>query len=124
MTRATSRPGASREPPSPDSRAGAGIGGLELLAALSSARGQDADIILMDKGDGFVFPETRTTSSAAVAGNEVGITCAHGGAQRLSPAHLCAGFTCGNMGTAWRRGCGCTPGGQGVAGSPGRPDHA
>jgi sulfide:quinone oxidoreductase len=34
---------------------GAGFGGLELSAALSSALGQDADIILMDKGEGFVF---------------------------------------------------------------------
>jgi len=34
---------------------GAGLGGLELSAALSSALGQDADIILMDKADGFVF---------------------------------------------------------------------
>ncbi len=34
---------------------GAGFGGLELSAALSSALGQDADIILIDKGEGFVF---------------------------------------------------------------------
>ena len=34
---------------------GAGFGGLELSAALSSALGQDADIILLDKADGFVF---------------------------------------------------------------------
>ena len=34
---------------------GAGPGGLELSAALSSALGQDADIVLMDKADGFVF---------------------------------------------------------------------
>ena len=34
---------------------GAGFGGLELSAALSSALGQDADIILIDKADGFVF---------------------------------------------------------------------
>ncbi len=34
---------------------GAGSGGLELAATLSSALGQAADIILMDKGEGFVF---------------------------------------------------------------------
>ena len=34
---------------------GAGFGGLELAATLSSALGRDADIILMDKGEGFVF---------------------------------------------------------------------
>ena len=34
---------------------GAGLGGLELSATLSSALGQDADIIVMDKADGFVF---------------------------------------------------------------------
>ncbi len=34
---------------------GAGFGGLELSATLSSALGQDADIILVDKADGFVF---------------------------------------------------------------------
>jgi len=34
---------------------GAGFGGLELSAALSSALGQDADIILVDKAEGFVF---------------------------------------------------------------------
>ena len=34
---------------------GAGFGGLELSAALSSALGQDADITLFDKADGFVF---------------------------------------------------------------------
>ena len=34
---------------------GAGFGGLELSATLSSALGQDADIILMDKAEGFVF---------------------------------------------------------------------
>ena len=34
---------------------GAGFGGLELSATLSSALGQDADIILMDQGEGFVF---------------------------------------------------------------------
>jgi sulfide:quinone oxidoreductase len=34
---------------------GAGFGGLELSATLSSALGQDADITLMDKADGFVF---------------------------------------------------------------------
>ena len=34
---------------------GAGFGGLELSAALSSALGPDADIILMDQGEGFVF---------------------------------------------------------------------
>jgi sulfide:quinone oxidoreductase len=34
---------------------GAGFGGLELTAALSSALGQDADIILLDRAGGFVF---------------------------------------------------------------------
>jgi sulfide:quinone oxidoreductase len=34
---------------------GAGFGGLELSATLSSALGQDADIVLIDKADGFVF---------------------------------------------------------------------
>ena len=34
---------------------GAGFGGLELSAALSSALGQDADITLFDKAGGFVF---------------------------------------------------------------------
>jgi sulfide:quinone oxidoreductase len=34
---------------------GAGFGGLELAATLSSALGPDADIILVDKGEGFVF---------------------------------------------------------------------
>ena len=34
---------------------GAGFGGLELSATLSSVLGPDADIILMDKGEGFVF---------------------------------------------------------------------
>ena len=34
---------------------GAGFGGLELSATLSSALGQDADILLMDQGEGFVF---------------------------------------------------------------------
>ena len=34
---------------------GAGFGGLELSATLSSALGQDADIVLMDKAEGFVF---------------------------------------------------------------------
>ena len=34
---------------------GAGFGGLELSATLSSALGPDADIILMDKAEGFVF---------------------------------------------------------------------
>ena len=34
---------------------GAGLGGLELSATLSSALGQDADIIVMDKAGGFVF---------------------------------------------------------------------
>jgi sulfide:quinone oxidoreductase len=34
---------------------GAGFGGLELAATLSAALGEDADIILMDKGEGFVF---------------------------------------------------------------------
>ena len=34
---------------------GAGFGGLELSATLSSALGQDADIILMDQAEGFVF---------------------------------------------------------------------
>ena len=34
---------------------GAGFGGLELSAALSAALGPDADIILVDQADGFVF---------------------------------------------------------------------
>ena len=34
---------------------GAGFGGLELSATLSSALGPDADIILMDQAEGFVF---------------------------------------------------------------------
>ena len=34
---------------------GAGLGGLELSATLSSALGQDTDITLMDKADGFMF---------------------------------------------------------------------
>ena len=34
---------------------GAGFGGLELSAALSSALGENADIVLIDKGEGFVF---------------------------------------------------------------------
>jgi sulfide:quinone oxidoreductase len=34
---------------------GAGFGGLEVSATLSSALGPDADIILMDKAEGFVF---------------------------------------------------------------------
>jgi sulfide:quinone oxidoreductase len=34
---------------------GAGFGGLELSATLSAALGQDADIILLDKAEGFVF---------------------------------------------------------------------
>ena len=34
---------------------GAGFGGLELSATLSSALGQDADIVLMDQAEGFVF---------------------------------------------------------------------
>jgi len=34
---------------------GAGFGGLELSATLSSQLGRDADVILIDKSDGFVF---------------------------------------------------------------------
>jgi sulfide:quinone oxidoreductase len=34
---------------------GAGFGGLEVSAALSSALGEDADIVLIDQGEGFVF---------------------------------------------------------------------
>ena len=34
---------------------GAGFGGLELSATLSAALGPDADIILMDQAEGFVF---------------------------------------------------------------------
>ena len=52
-----------------------------------------------------------------VAGNEVGITGARQCAVPLGSAHLCAGFICGNMEMPWWRGCGCFPGGQGVAGS-------
>ena len=34
---------------------GAGFGGLELSATLSSQLGEDADVILIDKREGFVF---------------------------------------------------------------------
>ncbi|MEQ1788383.1 MAG: FAD-dependent oxidoreductase, partial [Acidimicrobiales bacterium] len=34
---------------------GAGFGGLELTTRLSEALGDDADVVLIDKGDGFVF---------------------------------------------------------------------
>lgn len=34
---------------------GAGFGGLELTSLLSQALGEDADIVLIDKGEGFVF---------------------------------------------------------------------
>ena len=34
---------------------GAGFGGLELSTTLSSQLGGDADVILIDKGEGFVF---------------------------------------------------------------------
>ena len=34
---------------------GAGFGGLELTTMLSEAFGDDIDIVLIDKGDGFVF---------------------------------------------------------------------
>ena len=54
---------------------------------------------------------------AGVAWNEMGITRARVRALVLSPARLCAGLICANAGTAWWRGCGCFPGGQGVAGS-------
>ena len=53
----------------------------------------------------------------AAAGNEVGIAGAHVSAPVLFPAHLCAGSTCGKTKVPWWRGCGCIPGGQGVAGS-------
>ena len=56
-------------------------------------------------------------AAAVVAGNEVGITGARQCAVPLGSAHLCAGFSCGNMEMSWWRGCGCFPGGQGVAGS-------
>ena len=56
-------------------------------------------------------------AAAVVAGNEVGITGARQCAVPLGSAHLCAGFICGNMEMPWWRGCGCFPGGQGVAGS-------
>ena len=52
-----------------------------------------------------------------VAGNEVGITGARKCALPLCSARLCAGLICGNMEMPWWRGCGCIPGGQGVAGS-------
>jgi hypothetical protein len=55
--------------------------------------------------------------SGSVAGNEVGITGARKCALPLYSAHLRARFTCRNTGMAWSRGCGCFPGGQGVAGS-------
>ena len=56
-------------------------------------------------------------AAAVAAGNEVGITGARQCAVPLGSAHLCAGFSCGNMEVPWWRGCGCFPGGQGVAGS-------
>jgi sulfide:quinone oxidoreductase len=34
---------------------GAGFGGLELTTRLSDELGDDADIVLIDKADGFVF---------------------------------------------------------------------
>ena len=34
---------------------GAGFGGLELTSRLSEQLGDDADVVLVDKGDGFVF---------------------------------------------------------------------
>ncbi len=55
--------------------------------------------------------------AAAMAGNEVGITCAHSSALRLFPAHLCAGSTCGNTKVPWWWGYVNMAGGQGVAGS-------
>src|SRR5262245_24507613 len=59
----------------------------------------------------------RTHVGTAEAGNEVGITGARKCALPLWSAHMCAGFICGNMEMPWWRGCGCFPGGQGVAGS-------
>jgi len=56
-------------------------------------------------------------SSGSVAGNEVGITGARTCALPLCSAHLCARSICGNIEVPWWRGCGCFPGGQGVAGS-------
>jgi hypothetical protein len=47
----------------------------------------------------------------------VGTTGARRCALPLCSAHLCAGFICGNIDMTWWRGCGCIPGGQGVAGS-------
>ena len=64
-----------------------------------------------------VVPGRRPQAAAAAAGNEVGITGAHSGALQLFPAHLCVGFTCEDREMAWWPGCGCIPGGQGVAGS-------
>jgi len=34
---------------------GAGFGGLELATLLSQEFGQDADVVLIDQADGFVF---------------------------------------------------------------------
>ena len=63
------------------------------------------------------MPDTGPEAEAVVAGNEVGTTGARRCALPLCPAHLCAGFRCGNRKVPWWRGCGCIPGGQGVAGS-------
>ena len=34
---------------------GAGFGGLELTTRLSEELGEDADVTLIDKGEGFIF---------------------------------------------------------------------
>ena len=34
---------------------GAGFGGLELTASLSEALGDDVEVTLVDKGEGFIF---------------------------------------------------------------------
>ena len=34
---------------------GAGFGGLELSSRLSEALGNEADVVLIDKADGFIF---------------------------------------------------------------------
>jgi hypothetical protein len=64
------------------------------------------------------FGESIGPGAAVVAaGNEVGITGARQCAVPLCSARLCVGLICGNMETPGQRGCGCFPGGQGVAGS-------
>jgi len=68
-------------------------------------------------GSSSVMPGTRPGTAAGAAGNELGTTCAHSCTLRLRPAPLCAASSAETMKTSWWRGCGCIPGGQGVAGS-------